>query len=266
MAIERNLTTLVSTHSRSKAAATCLACVHAEFGVSTHSRSKAAASATLFGRATAAGFNSQPLEGGCILLSFFGGSHLAVSTHSRSKAAAFFFRFSGAAIWRFQLTAARRRLPAGERCPDIRLRRFNSQPLEGGCGTFPAPSTAGRRFQLTAARRRLHMMSGTPLIISCFNSQPLEGGCQSRDYQPLMKQMFQLTAARRRLQHLVAVVSDVRGFQLTAARRRLPAFMARPVPHFVVSTHSRSKAAAHARTRWPPGTAVSTHSRSKAAA
>ena len=55
-------------------------------------------------------------------------------------------------------------------------------------------------------------------------------------------------------------------FQLTAARRRLPSCSFSMARNWTVSTHSRSKAAAHRHRRRHRRHAVSTHSRSKAAA
>ena len=83
------------------------------------------------------------------------------------------------------------------------IRRFNSQPLEGGCLQYARKNTPNIMFQLTAARRRLRRAGdgaahhflvsthsrpkaaasprGKPRRRSCrFNSQPLEGGCVFR--------------------------------------------------------------------------------------
>ena len=60
----------VSTHSRPKAAAPQIDAVRWFIKVSTHSRSKAAATASDTLNAAAKSFNSQPLEGGCIMLLF----------------------------------------------------------------------------------------------------------------------------------------------------------------------------------------------------
>ena len=100
---------------------------------------------------------------------------------------------------RFQLTAARRRLPGRRRrCGGPQC--FNSQPLEGGCGFFITWHS----------------------VLSCFNSQPLEGGCTTPGVSQLTVSGFQLTAARRRLPKAIAMDRLPRPFQLTAARRRLP--------------------------------------------
>ena len=55
--------------------------------------------------------------------------------------------------------------------------------------------------------------------------------------------MFQLTAARRRLEGLGNPALVAAMFQLTAARRRLGLAWADVFPQYVVSTHSRPKAA-----------------------
>ena len=64
-AVGRHMCLPVSTHSRSKAAAARLLERRAHLEVSTHSRSKAAARAASVPSARTLSFNSQPLEGGC---------------------------------------------------------------------------------------------------------------------------------------------------------------------------------------------------------
>ena len=167
--------------------------------VSTHSRSKAAAHAQCPAFLPNYCFNSQPLEGGCQKkrpqigrknrfqltaarrrlppLPSAAMARQPVSTHNRSKAAASCFPPKTGIIQRFQLTAARRRLPpyqdarrqhisvsthsrskaaARAFAPDTATPcRFNSQPLEGGCARNSQPTSATSSFQLTAARRRL---------------------------------------------------------------------------------------------------------------
>ena len=102
---------LVSTHSRSKAAASSSALACCWILVSTHSRSKAAAEGDIARQLGKIGFNSQPLEGGCqAVLQLPTGR--GVSTHSRSKAAAWARHKPLSHPVGFQLTAARRRLRA----------------------------------------------------------------------------------------------------------------------------------------------------------
>ena len=145
------------------------------YEVSTHSRPKAAGSKKMKHVANIMSFNTQPPEGGWwimtvldTLLSSF--QHTAarrrlalngvdlsvtddVSTHSRPKAA-------GPAghqrqpVIQFQHTAARRRLARSrEYAPSIR--RFNTQPPEGGWNSNTLLIETLQRFQHTAARRRL---------------------------------------------------------------------------------------------------------------
>ena len=78
-----------------------------------------------------------------------------------------------------------------------------------------------RGFQHTAARRRLDLFGN---VLNKPNR-------------------FQHTAARRRLVFLDFVVGIVFVFQHTAARRRLARSSSSAVPDYVVSTHSRPKAA-----------------------
>ena len=99
------------------------------------------------------GFNTQPPEGGwdCRFCRRFG---YIVSTHSRPKAA-------GQPLpppticWRFQHTAARRRL--GMWTATLRITRlsFNTQPPEGGWIRAGTGLLGTNEFQHTAARRRL---------------------------------------------------------------------------------------------------------------
>ena len=132
--------------------------------VSTHSRSKAAATAHKTFILNLTCFNSQPLEGGCKRCPLrlrsearfqltaarrrlrntrvFAPKHAGVSTHSRSKAAACPDTSCTTASLPFQLTAARRRLQ------DSRD-NYITRSL----------------FQLTAARRRLHETGNTEGIM-----------------------------------------------------------------------------------------------------
>ena len=169
--------------------------------VSTHSRSKAAAPIWPSSRTSILGFNSQPLEGGCD----FGCRHACVLLRFNSQPLEGGCSASSAVprgTDMFQLTAARRR-----------LRRLNFDWHTG----IRFQLTAARRrlllimpirssrltFQLTAARRRLpqrrrqrgeifkvstHSRSKAAaqgeeegcIPIPGFNSQPLEGGCRCR--------------------------------------------------------------------------------------
>ena len=99
-----------------------------------------------------------------------------------------------------------------------------------------------------------------------FNTQPPEGGCSLGLGYLIGYVMFQHTAARRRLP-LSTVLSLIGSkFQHTAARRRLPSMRVKFGKRFLVSTHSRPKAAAKFPYYFDEVKAVSTHSRPKAAA
>ena len=162
----------------------------------------------------------------------------------------------------FQHTAARRRLVGGDWLHYLGT-GFNTQPPEGGCARS-CKSGLSALFQHTAARRRL--ATRTPRLGNrvCFNTQPPEGGCYNVGHSKPRERvsthsrpkaaapvnrpntsasMFQHTAARRRLLRAVPKrpIPDPM-FQHTAARRRL---LKRSVSllMFLVSTHSRPKAA-----------------------
>ena len=189
----------VSTHSRSKAAAANHVAQFVQFAVSTHSRSKAAALAGAAWCRFGHGFNSQPLEGGCL----------------QAFSLSVFFIL-------FQLTAARRRLLEalgydGQRSPfQLTAARRRLRSVSGSSALLPA-------FQLTAARRRLR-----PLCFSAFTQLPFQLTAARRRLREKWRVcnraiLFQLTAARRRLQQSLGIYKCQIMFQLTAARRRLPA-------------------------------------------
>ena len=162
-----------------------------------------------------------------------------VSTHSRPKAAGI-TALRGVFYWRFQHTAARRRLCLSS----IRwwlMRSFNTQPPEGGWAASHLPKAAKIAFQHTAARRRLTHQHRPFGMGKRFNTQPPEGGWDCR-FQFAADRLFQHTAARRRL-------ACYRGAILAAG----------------VSTHSRPKAADKMHSLLRDRRVVSTHSRPKAA-
>ena len=144
--------------------------------------------------------------------------------------------------FRFQYTAARRRLGPrvttvpGETC-------FNTQPPEGGWTAF-----------------RIDY----PYLFS-FNTQPPEGGWVGVALLAVYVLMFQHTAARRRLVLIGVGDGDRYEFQHTAARRRLEPARSEKVSSWMVSTHSRPKAAGDIRGLPLTLVPVSTHSRPKAA-
>ena len=102
---------LVSTHSRPKAAAGKTKYAVGKLQVSTHSRPKAAAGARSRRGRLKCCFNTQPPEGGCAPQKVPTHQREGVSTHSRPKAAAYSRGQVHSVISLFQHTAARRRLP-----------------------------------------------------------------------------------------------------------------------------------------------------------
>ena len=143
-----------------------------------------------------------------------------VSTHSRAKAAARW-------LCRHCLT----------------VKRFNTQPREGGCKPKVKSAKKVVEFQHTAARRRLQLVSILQILVilfqhtaarrrllrrlclsvfpHCFNTQPREGGCTVLWRLKDGAKKFQHTAARRRLPSTKKSEKGVKAFQHTAARRRL---------------------------------------------
>ena len=147
--------TLVSTHSRPKAAA--MGCLLGAGGsvVSTHSRPKAAAWRALSHQRNLRCFNTQPPEGGCIFTRLGVAGNHAVSTHSRPKAAA---KYDIAGVAHRKVSTHSRpkaaahllvyikstdkavsthsRPKAAAVCPcrsNHSCTSFNTQPPEGGC-------------------------------------------------------------------------------------------------------------------------------------
>ena len=124
--------------------------------------------------------------------------------------------------------------------------RFNTQPPEGGCH-YKTTLTFERRIVSTHSHPKVAaLIELLKLSVSrCFNTQPPEGGCPLSLTSPAQSTAFQHTAARRRLRKLQINLSLSLGFQHTAARRRLQNIYLVGFPYrFLVSTHSRPKAAA----------------------
>ena len=122
-------------------------------------------------------------------------------------------------------------------------------------------------FQHTAARRRL--LTRVNLVCClwyCFNTQPHGGGCLDLSVKAAVWYWFQHTAARRRLLLNQDQVIPYNQFQHTAARRRLHKGIIMALINEIVSTHSRTEAAAHQLGTRKELTNVSTHSRTEAAA
>ena len=145
----------VSTHSRPKAAGcTRIFFINTTEAVSTHSRPKAAGLCTLKKYRWFVCFNTQPPEGGW----------------TSGKVASLI-------VFKFQHTAARRRLATPCRTSRPRWLGFNTQPPEGGWARI---------------RDRLKQDGG-------FNTQPPEGGWLVSPCFSAIPVRFQHTAARRRL-------------------------------------------------------------------
>ena len=149
--------------------------------------------------ATAQGcFNTQPPEGGCSKVMLPGWCS-GVSTHSRPKAAVA-LSCRARWIWRFQHTAARRRLTGCKRSlffcwvsthsrpkaagpsilpPKACCCSFNTQPPEGGWDGESVAQVAFW-FQHTAARRRLggekQLLAAPPVST---HSRPKAAGCNA---------------------------------------------------------------------------------------
>ncbi len=233
-------------------------------GVSTHSRPKAAGCTRAASIGRIFRFNTQPPEGGWDCNNFdslSGGSFntqppeggwprwsrlrcfliLFQHTAARRRLAAIVYGVT--ALVPFQHTAARRRLELFSFLINTGKFSFNTQPPEGGWGS----------------NRHLLRTGGS------FNTQPPEGGWTHKTHITHKNHRFQHTAARRRLDVTVLIQLDRSRFQHTAARRRLDVTVliqldrsrfqhtaARRrlgLPHmvccfrYVVSTHSRPKAA-----------------------
>ena len=132
--------------------------------------------------------------------------------------------------YRFQHTAARRRLP-----------------LMGG-------------FYFSTTKVSTHSRPKAAAIFGCnrreirygFNTQPPEGGCRFLFFLISLFWRFQHTAARRRLRPINPTKVGRIKFQHTAARRRLPFYGRFFIGENMVSTHSRPKAAAPKIHHYPP--------------
>ena len=143
-----------------------------------------------------------------------------VSTHSRPKAAGYLKKGS-----------------------QVYLEGFNTQPPEGGWEKNPQPVAGAARFNTQPPEGGWSVSFRQPFQTACFNTQPPEGGWIPAMFMWLFSIWFQHTAARRRLAKKRGKGHAEFLFQHTAARRRL-------VPHpdtvrldWLVSTHSRPKAA-----------------------
>ena len=107
----------------------------------------------------------------------------------------------------------------------------NHHMMPDGVSTHSRPKAAGYFIYVGGAEMK------------SFNSQPPEGGWVWPTSPVSDGYRFQLTAARRRLAGGVRHVAGGGAFQLTAARRRLVVNIGIKLVIFIVSTHSRAKAA-----------------------
>ena len=101
--------------------------------VSTHSRPKAAAWRALSHQRNLRCFNTQPPEGGCIFTRVGVAGNHAVSTHSRPKAAAHLLVYIKSTD---KAVSTHSRPKAAAVCPcrsNHSCTSFNTQPPEGGC-------------------------------------------------------------------------------------------------------------------------------------
>ena len=230
----------VSTHSRPKAAGSCLcrwAVCHRRFQ---HTAARRRLVFSLLDIGHHFGFNTQPPEGGWMSKRMFMTSPLMFQhTAARRRldgSSLYFYKFK-----KFQHTAARRRL------------------ADKGFAYNP-----GRMFQHTAARRRLGQRGQCRCFVGGFNTQPPEGGWGYLKFQVAFIEGFNTQPPeggwrfyRRKCRN--------GWFQHTAARRRLAAAFNLVADKLKVSTHSRPKAAGKCRTYGRHAPTVSTHSRPKAA-
>ena len=145
----------------------------------------------------------------------------------------------------FQHTAARRRLRVWGQKLHRGFECFNTQPHEGGCEVECLMRRVLEEFQHTAARRRLLNQAEAPSCAMMFQHTAARRRLRQVVILPYHSFLFQHTAARRRLLTVCkrrAPMFSV--FQHTAARRRLPDGSEGLVNSHIVSTHSRTKAAA----------------------
>ena len=166
---------------------------------------------------------------------------------------------------------------------------FNTQPPEGGWRFSPAvapprlrvsthshPKAAGSNnwqsmvskllFQHTAARRRLVRLPPLilPILAVSTHSRPKAAGRRNRRNRGSVCR-FNTQPPEGGWNTMSSATPTSRSFQHTAARRRLAARSSSPKVIYIVSTHSRPKAAGPFPSIQPQPGMVSTHSRPKAA-
>ena len=145
--------------------------------------------------------------------------------------------------WRFQLTAARRRLVDADQIVDmLKAVSTHSRPKAAGStrvirgliadvSTHSRPKAAGVSVLLIL------------LTIAGFNSQPPEGGWFLTASMRFAFCCFNSQPPEGGWSGIASVGVAIDLFQLTAARRRLGYFNQTAFPVCYVSTHSRPKAA-----------------------
>ena len=142
----------------------------------------------------------------------------------------------------FQHTAARRRLARWSGCGRCMV-KVSTHSRPKAAGTKKKATLSIRRFQHTAARRRL----GPPELRRASSSRFQHTAARRRlgclCWSAEFWATFQHTAARRRLDADIRTNAIRIMFQHTAARRRLVLLFGFGQVGFVVSTHSRPKAA-----------------------
>ena len=262
--INISLFTIVSTHSRPKAAGAGQRQAIQDQIVSTHSRPKAAGCRDASSLEYHDCFNTQPPEGGWKIQR----QHFPKLTV-------------------FQHTAARRRLGRQRHQTPPDCIGFNTQPPEGGWESLRTIAKKINEFQHTAARRRLDFKyrSASSIVVlqhtaavwgvycgfmysvflACLQHTAAVWGLAAAAVSSVSLVLFQHTAARRRLVRQVSTLS----LNYTSFNTQPPeggwggAF---PIcEKLQVSTHSRPKAAGLPRGERRRRQKVSTHSRPKAA-
>ena len=173
-------------------------------------------------------------------------SFLNVSTHSRPKAAGSVSVPCCMAAEVFQHTAARRRLDACvSLCYNIGVVSTHSRPKAAGfhAADFKRPSVVSTHSRPKAAG--CFSVARFNCAIS-FNTQPPEGGWRTRPDNRQIAARFNTQPPEGGWTSTGLPVKETSLFQHTAARRRLVAVQGHREVGFVVSTHSRPKAAGDA--------------------
>ncbi|EFC88646.1 hypothetical protein NEIMUCOT_04695 [Neisseria mucosa ATCC 25996] len=144
-------------------------------------------------------FNTQPPEGGWLLLGLGVTLVSYVSTHSRPKAA-------GHDVFPYP----------------IHCTCFNTQPPEGGWMTITRVYIVQSRVSTHSRPKAAGFVTvGLPWFCVCFNTQPPEGGWMMFSFSELNKNCFNTQPPEGGWSMIRRMTSDIFQFQHTAARRRL---------------------------------------------